>query len=971
MGLRRFFPHSLRLVFKRRIKIRDVSLDFLRGIAVFFMLLAHSVFFLYAGENSLLHLLKLVGDTFCFTVFLFVSGTVTYLAYLEKKGQWENSKGRLLRRSLVILAGYYLVAIVAVVKDFHFPFSFRWLKILWPILSFQRIPGFTEFLIPLVFFRLLIFPLRKFYLFILRSPYRVILFSLLIYLAGALVFPLQVVSPLLSWKALLVGQVGWYTFPLLQYFPVFTLGLVWGRWISRKQDLEDKEKRAFQIGLVLSLVVTFTLVGCTTMEATIPALFSRWPPSPLFLILGLAVTFLLLALSFLLQDLKITSSLVRGVLFLGKQAFPVFIAHSLLLQLFKVLELPKLYNPPLVFLGFLVLLIISSLFAQFQFVIYSNLSKAFWSVWQKFLPRREISTWTRFKVRYLEKRKRKRLAKKRYLILVLVLLFVLLGLASFGVKLMEQAERIPPWWNDEYSFYKNINVSNIDLINALPKDSTILLEFNHALLVEEKKSLINGDDARIVYWDGQNFKEVDYVSVEAWNTKKTFIAFKSCADIWPKSSDSNYYLYYGNVLAESPRQETVAVSPGSSPKNFKIDLGSEVPSRVQGIIDQHWLLKGDGFSLPDESLRYQVLLTEDLNLDKNVVVSYEILGLGQKGYLTSVGERKWEILIDLERVPPGVYQIQSIVEDAQEKFLSQKSAFFISYPLYVVWSIDWEGYDVTNSTLEALVNISQKHLLPITHMFNPRIYTNPDLSPARRQFLTQWIKKRKDVFGDEIGLHLHMFPDFVQDAGVEARFEPKWGNWQDGYDILTTSYDYEETVKLLERGKWWFLENGLGSPISFRAGGWFADAETLKAVETSGFYLDASGRDRYIWGPNRIPGFWNLDVTSQPYKPSLSNQNKAGFPSLDIWEFPNNGGSSYDLILKEMMTRFDENFPQKQPLINKRIVTYLSHAQWFSLAEQERVDNLFSYIDEFSHDQDWGPVKYVTLEQAYQAWAGE
>jgi len=389
---------------------------------------------------------------------------------------------------------------------------------------------------------------------------------------------------------------------------------------------------------------------------------------------------------------------------------------------------------------------------------------------------------------------------------------------------------------------------------------------------------------------------------------------------------------------------------------------------LTGQVDQTWLLEGDGFTLRDELLRYKVSEIENIELNENTAATYEILGTGKKGKMKQTGEREWETEIEVTELKTGKYRLRAELTSGNKVYPSSISTFFVSYPLYVVWSLDWEGYDVTSAALTAIENIAYEHSLPITHMFNPRIYTGESISPARQEFLTRWIKGRKDNNGDEIGMHLHMFYDFVEEAGVEIRESPKWGDWTDGYDIPLSAYSYDETIKLLTKGLNLFDEHGLGKPISFRSGGWFADSDTLRAIEQSGFQIDSSGREKYNWGKNEITGLWDLAPDALPYQPSYTNQNASGSDSLNIWEIPNNGGSSYNLTSDEMFKNLSKNFPNFEALDNPRVVVYLSHPQWFSLAEQSRVNELFSRIDNHHYSRDKGPIKYVTLEQIYRLW---
>jgi len=69
-----------------------------------------------------------------------------------------------------------------------------------------------------------------------------------------------------------------------------------------------------------------------------------------------------------------------------------------------------------------------------------------------------------------------------------------------------------------------------------------------------RKSRADGNDIRLVYLNGSNWEEIDWIldSGTFWDSKSTKIWFKTQKAINAFSYDSNYYLYYGNTLAGLP-----------------------------------------------------------------------------------------------------------------------------------------------------------------------------------------------------------------------------------------------------------------------------------------------------------------------------------------------------------------------------------------------------------------------------------
>ncbi|NHI88720.1 MAG: DUF2341 domain-containing protein [Candidatus Thorarchaeota archaeon] len=78
--------------------------------------------------------------------------------------------------------------------------------------------------------------------------------------------------------------------------------------------------------------------------------------------------------------------------------------------------------------------------------------------------------------------------------------------------------------------------------------------FDHAALVASGKSQADGDDMRIMYWNGFSLIELDRVldSDSSWDSAATKVWFRIQSDIPSSTADDNYYLYYGDPSVSSP-----------------------------------------------------------------------------------------------------------------------------------------------------------------------------------------------------------------------------------------------------------------------------------------------------------------------------------------------------------------------------------------------------------------------------------
>jgi hypothetical protein len=389
----------------------------------------------------------------------------------------------------------------------------------------------------------------------------------------------------------------------------------------------------------------------------------------------------------------------------------------------------------------------------------------------------------------------------------------------------------------------------------------------------------------------------------------------------------------------------------------------EAISNTSGSVNRNWTLS----TSPDYQLTYSIQLPKDIISQRNARVEFQI-NESETAPMTQSAEM-WQAQIETSTLPLGKHQIKTLVTIGNTVISSKSTQFNISDPVYITWTIDWEGYDAPDNFLDAMIDVSQAYTIPMTHLFNPRIYTNPEITAERAEHLTNWVKNRQVVYNEEIGLHLHMFPDFVEAAGLEPKLEPVWGGgFSPGYDILTTNYDQTEMFQILEYAKSLFTEKGLGQPRSYRAGAWFANTETLAALEQAEFLVDSSARTKYLFGTNKVAGPWNVSITTQPYNPSTTDQNSSSPPpQFDILEVPNNGADDYAFSAAEMIERFDQNYSGG---INHKLVqvTYLTHPQWFNSTRQQNMNQVFSHINQYRFDQDKGPVVPTTLLGIYRAW---
>lgn len=816
---------------------RVFVIDLLRGLFILLMLVSHSIFFFHAKSNQLLTTINWFGAFISFTGLLLASGAAGYIAYIHYRHPTQNIVRRLSRRIFSYLIWYYLLSVFA--SSVNSGFSSISLV---QIITFRKLVPFTEFVVTLLIFALLKVPLRKLYNLLSGSLPLTFLAMSVSLLTAAFLRTADFLPA--AYKLLLIGDQGSYSFPLLQYFPIYLLGINLGKTFWESKSDKHKITKCLKLTLLFFFITLSSILFFNNQFTSQANLLNRWPPSFTFLSGSLTVSLLILSLTLIADSLSKLPFLRILLLILGQNAFAVYFSHTFLLYFFKLSSFPQVHSL-LLFLAYLLL----SLFLSILLA--------------KYLP-----------FNY-----------------------------SFGLTFVD-AYHLPFAWGFRSAEHYLIT----RLRNGIKKTFHLPNRLKFTL-------------------GGKTYKLM--------GLKNLLLAlFLTLSAVIPLGVAENISFFEKSV------------------------------NSLQGSVNRRWILT----TAVNQQITYTITIPASIYQgQKKVAINYSLDG----GELLKMSYKDdaWYSKIETSNLKPGTHHLVTEITIGKRSYKSQVADFYITAPLYVVWTIDWEGYDVDDRYLEALEQIASQYAMPMTQMFNPRIYTSAEIQPPRVEFLTDWVRKRKDFTGDEIGLHLHMFPDFVEASGISAKFEPVWGGgFTPGYDILTTAYNYREMKVILNYAKTLFQTQGLGIPRSYRAGAWFANLDTLQALADTGFLVDSSGRTKYSFGTKGISGFWDLKSVSQPYFPSQTNQNSSyPPPNLEILEIPNNGADSYAYTASEMIERFTDNYTGgvlQKPLQ----ITFLSHPHWFNPERQNSMRQVFSHVNSYSYKDDLGPAVNSTLMEVYSIW---
>lgn len=311
-----------------------MSVDTVRGIAVFLMIASHTVWFLSNEKNAFWNFMRSLGDAVCYITFLFVFGITTYFTMFAKDYSVEL-RNKTLKRTAKLLLAYYIIAFAGIIKDQKTHFD---LSQIFKTLTFQHVPGFTEFLIPFIFYSLLFLAVRR--VVNLKSSFAkrnallsIIITGMILWSGGMLLslFNTKYASPALSpYIAILSGGYNRLRFPLLQYSIVILLGVYAGFLIAKRDNDDYSPKRFFLNSSILSLTTIFILWSSELFKhIDLVNMFKRWPPSIFFITTGL---------SFALLSLY----LCRQKEFFFIRFFSRIGTHSILLLVFHVVTLRSL-----------------------------------------------------------------------------------------------------------------------------------------------------------------------------------------------------------------------------------------------------------------------------------------------------------------------------------------------------------------------------------------------------------------------------------------------------------------------------------------------------------------------------------------------------------------------------------------------------------------------------------------------------
>jgi len=325
--------------------------------------------------------------------------------------------------------------------------------------------------------------------------------------------------------------------------------------------------------------------------------------------------------------------------------------------------------------------------------------------------------------------------------------------------------------------------------------------------------------------------------------------------------------------------------------------------------------------------------------------------------------------LDLRDQPPGLVDL--IWEDGGGAFAL--TTVVRSAPLYVVPSVDWDSSDTRDNVMDWQFALHQEHPeLRITHLVGPYLWTDPELTDDRKAKLTADLASYRDDHDDEIGLHIHPYCHLVELAGVPCATEPSLAGGVDptGYAVPNWAYTEAQFADIVATSGDLFEAHGFARPTSYRAGGWTATTDILRALTSEGIVVDSSANNwarMEEWQGTGILYDWNAEAwstigdTSQPYWPQQGDAQAGGPDPIGLLEVPDNAILADYVTEDEMIDVFDQNWPGG-PLAVPTQVSMGWHDS-VNAVFRARVSRALDRFDGGLAARDSGPVVYATMTE--------
>ncbi len=155
---------------------------------------------------------------------------------------------------------------------------------------------------------------------------------------------------------------------------------------------------------------------------------------------------------------------------------------------------------------------------------------------------------------------------------------------SEGINGTATIKVIAPSFNTAWLWRRQVTVTAAS--TDVPAGYSVPVQLDHAGMVAAGVAMASGNDVRVAHWTGSQWVELNRVldNGSAWNTGTTTIWFQTAAPIPASTSDTTYYVYYGNPLA--------AAAPANPDSVFlfsdDFESGAFTKWSMDNVATSHW-----------------------------------------------------------------------------------------------------------------------------------------------------------------------------------------------------------------------------------------------------------------------------------------------------------------------------------------------------------------------------------------------
>lgn len=388
-----------------------------------------------------------------------------------------------------------------------------------------------------------------------------------------------------------------------------------------------------------------------------------------------------------------------------------------------------------------------------------------------------------------------------------------------------------------------------------------------------------------------------------------------------------------------------------------------------------WYLVGDAATAAQDTMVIEVVAPAGVD-------AVDVWVAGRPGVrLTAEDGHRFTGSFAIGDLPVGSYDVLLAADGATTGFARRE--LHRSHPLYFVMSTDWDFAEPGQNSLDIHDRLRADHPgLRYTHFVGPYTFTDPELTEARKAELATWLTTRRDQHDDEIGLHIHPWCHFVATSGLpcitdQSTVYPEGD--PTGYTVKVAAYGEADFGVLLEAADEVFAARGLGKPVTFRAGGWTASVETLRALHANGFVADTSannwmrmeewnangGSELYTWN---MANWSMIGDTSQPYYPNIDDAQSPAAPQIGILEVPDNAIMVDYVTAAEMIAIFGANWDGAPLPAPRSFMMGFHPSPRFGGFYFSRLQDILGHADQFLATNHDGPVVYAVLRELAEVW---